>query len=219
MTEKVNCQNEADVLSCLMSKPWQDIISHVNDLGVGICWYAVYDSSYTDQPFLIGEPEQLLSSGQFNKVDVIIGTNLDEGIFSFFDKIANPALWEDYKNNFDIIGPAMLFGKTDITDLDVQRAHELLEFYVGGVDNIDVEHQQGMIDMMTDSIFLYGTHRTIFHLVTQGIDVFQYILTYQGQYSFTNVFGLPTIGVCHADDLIYLFNPLGTSPYINLCKV
>ena len=139
MTEKVNCQNEADVLSCLRSKPWQDIISHVNDLGVGTCWMAVYDSSYTDQPFLIGEPEQLLSSGQFNKVDVMIGTNLDEGILSFFDKIANPALWEDYKNNFDIIGPAMLFGKTDITDEDVQRAHKLLEFYIGGVDNIDAE--------------------------------------------------------------------------------
>ena len=62
----------------------------------------------------------------------------------------------------------MLFGKNDITDLDVQRAHELLEFYVGGVENIDVEHQQGMIDIMTDSIFLYGTHRTIFSFLTKA---------------------------------------------------
>ena len=108
MSEKVNCQNEADVLSCLRRVPQNDIIIHEFDIqeDVGTCWMAVFD-----QPFLIGEPEELLSSGQFNKVDVIIGTNVDEGIFSFFDKIANPALWEDYKNNFDIIGPTMLFVK------------------------------------------------------------------------------------------------------------
>ena len=36
--------------------------------------------------------------------------------------------------------------------------------------------------------------------------MYQYILTYQGEYSYTNIFGLPTIGVCHADDLIYIFD-------------
>ena len=41
-----------------------------------------------------------------------------------------------------------------------------------------------------------------------GATVYQYILTYQGEYSYTNIFGLPTIGVCHGDDLIYIFNQL-----------
>ena len=36
--------------------------------------------------------------------------------------------------------------------------------------------------------------------------MYQYILTYQGQYSITNIYGLPTIGVCHGDDLIYVFD-------------
>ena len=35
--------------------------------------------------------------------------------------------------------------------------------------------------------------------------MYQYILTYQGEYSYTNLLGLPTIGVCHGDDLIYIF--------------
>ena len=38
--------------------------------------------------------------------------------------------------------------------------------------------------------------------------MYQYILTYQGQYSITNIYGLPTIGVCHGDDLIYVFDSL-----------
>ena len=99
---------------------------------------------------------------------------------------------------------------SEITDLDVQNAHKVIDFYVGGVENIDEGHRQGLFDLMTDSYFLYGTYRTINYLVTHGITVFQYILTYQGRYSFTNAFDLPTVGVCHADDLLYLFDPLGT---------
>ena len=79
-----------------------------------------------------------------------------------------------------------------------------------GVSNSRVqEHKQEMIDMMTDSIFLYGTHRTIKHMVNFGKQIFQYVLTYQGRFSLANVFGIPTMGVCHADDLQYLFDPAG----------
>ena len=143
----------------------------------------------------------------------MIGTNADEGIFSFFGELANPKLWEDIKNDADTIMPMMLFGlePSEVTDLDRQRANQLIEFYIGSSENINEEHKQGMIDMMTDSIFLYGTHRTIKHMVNFGKQIFQYVLTYQGRFSFSNIFGVPTMGVCHADDLLYLFEPLGNS--------
>ena len=38
--------------------------------------------------------------------------------------------------------------------------------------------------------------------------VYQYLLTYEGQFSFTQLFGQDPVGVCHADDLIYLWNPI-----------
>ena len=93
----------------------------------------------------------------------MIGTNEDEGMLVFFAQLANPALWEGIKNNSDTIMPMMLFGlePSEVTDLDRQRANQLVEFYIGSSENINEEHKQGMIDMMTDSIFLYGTHRTI----------------------------------------------------------
>ena len=151
----------------------------------------------------------------------MIGTNADEGIFSFFGELANPNLWEDIRNDADTIMPLMLFGlePSEVTDLDRQRANQLVEFYIGSSENINEEHKQEMIDMMTDSIFLYGTHRTIKHMVNFGKQIFQYVLTYQGRFSLANVFGIPTMGVCHADDLQYLFDPLGnTDSYFGVTR-
>ena len=34
------------------------------------------------------------------------------------------------------------------------------------------------------------------------------MLTYQGQFSLTQLYGFGPVGVCHADDLIYLFDPV-----------
>ena len=211
-----------DVLTCLQDKPMNDILVHTYDLGIGNCWMAVQDSEYTSEPFLVGDPEELLMAGKFNQdIDVIIGTNADEGMISFFLALANPDIWEYYRNNSDTTIPMMLFGlatPSEVTDLDRQRAHELIEFYVGSVENINKEHKQGMIDMMTDSVFLYGTHRTIKHMVNQifrSNQIFQYVLTYQGRFSLSNVYGIPTMGVCHADDLLYLFEPLGNTTSFN----
>ena len=221
LSEKVNCNNKSasgetinSLLLCLQSKSMEEIIVHENDLSLNTstCWMAVQDDLYTDDPFLVDNPENLLSTGQINKADVIYGTTAEDGMFFWLENIANPELWEDFKNNFDIQGPMKIFGinsPSEISDSDRQNAHKIIDFYVGGVENIDEGHRQGLFDMMTDSFFLYGTYRTINYLVTHGITVFQYIFTYQGRYSFSNAFDLPTIGVCHADDLLYLFDPLG----------
>ena len=111
---------------------------------------------------------------------------------------------------FNTLGTMALFDiatEEEVTDLDVERARELIEFYAGSIENIDEQHQQEMFDMMTDSVFLYGTHRTIRHFLKHNVTTFSYILTYQGNYSFTNYFGIETIGVCHGDDIVYLFEP------------
>ena len=61
--------------------------------------------------------------------------------------------------------------------------------------------------MFTDSGFLYGTFKTINYLIQHGVTVYQYILTYEGEHSFSEVYSVPPTGVCHADDLLYLWNP------------
>ena len=45
-------------------------------------------------------------------------------------------------------------------------------------------------------------------LVSHGSKVYSYDLTYEGLHSYTNLLGLPHLGVCHGDELIYLWHPI-----------
>ena len=108
----------------------------------------------------------------------------------------------------------------------IENAHKLLDYYIGSVGNISEENVQGMVDMYTDAWFAYGHHRTVNYLTQYGVPTFQYIFAYPGQlsffnlalkeiynftisgeFSFTNAFDPDSHGVCHGDELIYLFEP------------
>ena len=62
-----------------------------------------------------------------------------------------------------------------------------------------------MIDMFTDNIFLWGTQKMARLMAGHGMDVYQYIFSYEGSLS-------SGFGVNHSEDRIYLFNP----PYSSL---
>ena len=94
------------------------------------------------------------------------------------------------------------------TEKDVENAYKVIEYYFGSVENINDEHIQSFINMCTDTFFLYGHNRTIEYFLQQNMQVFQYLLTYEGSYSLTNIYGFEPLGVSHADDLIYLFDPI-----------
>ena len=202
-----------DALTCLQGRRMADIIGLTYLLGREgdlTPWMPVPDHDFTSEPFLPGDAENLLESGMFNtEVDVIIGTNSDEGILYLLDVLADPSLWEERRNNFNITGTMNLFNiadKLDITAEDIEKAHKIVDFYVGSMNNMDESHKQGMFDMFTDSGFLYGTYKTINYLLKHGVTVYQYILSYEGEHSFTEVFGVEPTGVCHADDLIYIWD-------------
>ena len=114
---------------------------------------------------------------------------------------------------------------SDITEEDVARTDQIVEFYLGSYDNITEDNKHKMIDIFTDSgcSFLiklssilnkylggsnYGIYRLINGLVSHGTKVYSYDLTYEGLHSYTNLLGLPHLGVCHGDELIYLWHPI-----------
>ena len=89
----------------------------------------------------------------------------------------------------------------------MENAYKVTEYYVGSTENINLDNKQGLFDMFTDSGFLYGTYKTINYLMKNGVTVYQYILSYEGEFSFSEIYGVPPTGVCHADDQLYLWNP------------
>ena len=155
---------------------------------------AVPDSSFTSSPFLPARPEELLQSGQFHtEVELIIGTNKHEGILYMIPHLLDASLYDQIRENWDTIGAAGLLGIVDLNELtaeDVAKSHQLLDFYIGGVENYNAEHLYGLLDMHTDAGFLHGAAKTVQLMMQQGVSVHQYILTHIGQYSYTQLYGI-----------------------------
>ena len=174
-------------------------------------WHGVPDMNFTTDPYLPGKVEELLKSGQFNhNIQVIIGTNTEEGIMVVGPMTNGLTEWDEYREGFEIGGTRSLFGianASEITNEDLEKMHTLVEFYVGSIENINEKHKYGVIDMFTDSSFQYGTHQTINYLVEHNVTVYQYIFSYHGKYSTSLLFGGTPVGtgVSHGDDLIYLW--------------
>ena len=187
-------------------------MAETNLMGKGVFWIDVVDANFTSSdPVLPDFPENLLSSGQFHtNVKVIIGTTADEGLLFLAEEIKNSA-WDELRTKLENDGPQMLLGKSnpsEITDVDVDKSKKIVEFYMKSFDNINEKNLQSLVNMFTDAMFLYGTHKTINYLLQHNVKVYHYLLSYRGQFSFTQLFGLEPLGTAHADDLIYLWNPV-----------
>ena len=117
----------------------------------------------------------------------------------------------------------------DVTEEDIKKTERILEFYVGSFDGINEANKYKLIDMFTDSGkirtslivnskpnldcvcdlgFRHGTYRMINSLVSRGLKVFAWILTHQGEHTTSDLLGLPPLGVCHSDELLYMFSPV-----------
>ena len=116
-------------------------------------------------------------------IEVIIGHNSDEGLIFIIPYVLNPSLWAAFQENFDTVAPTLLFNignASDITKIDVENAHKLLEYYVGTVESINGENIQGIVDLFTDAWFSYGHHKTVDYLLKHGVTTFQYYFSYRG---------------------------------------
>ena len=79
--------------------------------------------------------------------------------------------WEEYRDNYNISGTKNLFMipfESDVTEADIRKTEQVLDFYVGGFDGITEANKYSLIDMFTDSGFRHGTYRLINQLVDQA---------------------------------------------------
>merc|ERR1712001_685191 len=107
---------------------------------MGPYWMPVPDKDFTSMPYLLGDPEQLLESGEFNtEVEIIIGTNADEGILALIPLFMNFTTWEDEKYLLEHHGAERLFNipNSEVNDDDISNKNKIVEFYVGSYENIN----------------------------------------------------------------------------------
>ncbi len=63
--------------------------------------------------------------------------------------------------DWDYYGPYVMVGELSgqASPAQIEFATEAIDFYVGGAQNVDLVHLPGLVDLITDAEFLYGTHR------------------------------------------------------------
>ena len=92
-----------------------------------------------------------------------MGTTKDEGIIWLIDPLKNNSLFEKMQREWDTMWGPLLVGLHDldeVTDVDLYKSYKLLAFYIGGLENLNENHLQGVFDMYTDSAMLYGVNRS-----------------------------------------------------------
>ena len=171
VSKNLGCDEEENVLACMQNRDLPEIVSQTNLIDGNLqfipYWMPVPDKDFTSKPFLLKDPELVLFSGEFNtEIEVIIGTNNDEGILALMPLFQNYSTWDDYKYILEQNGAERLFNiqNSEVTDIDIDNKNKIIEFYVGSYENINDEHRQAIINMFTDSDFLYGTFRTIYQV-------------------------------------------------------
>ena len=226
----------ADVLEFLQQQKAKDILKQSImfldwDYAHPMPWVPVNDS-YAKDPFLPETFENAVSSGNFNKVPVVMGVCKDEGLILSAPFYKNNKRWKVLRENWQGWAPLLFLNKErDLqTSIDEDIAKEIGEFYFGA--NVDVSELEGddenlskLTDMFSMAYFHAGFDEDSKLLAKSGVDVFTFMLTHPPDFTLMDIFRLSLsqlslmftcrslgfnpykkeLGVCHGDILSYLF--------------
>ncbi|KAJ8871578.1 hypothetical protein PR048_027904 [Dryococelus australis] len=212
----LSCPKEptAALVKCLREKSAVDIIATDRqfmewDVDPLIPFKPVIEKRAADgeEIFLPDHPlHLLLNRSKLLNTSWITGLNSGEGGLRAAPIFANQELVAELNHRFNEIAPiSMFYGQTSPKVDEVSQ--RIRNFYFGN-EAIDSETVYSAVDMFTDNWFLHGANQAVkLQAAISNAPVYYYYFTYRGTKSFSELFsGINTdFGVCHADELQYLF--------------
>ncbi|CAH1162921.1 unnamed protein product [Phaedon cochleariae] len=172
-----------DNLSANLLRPFGPVIEYPNDTA-----------------FMTRHPIDTLASGEYNKVPMLFGYNLTEGMFTEYNKRIFPQHPETVLGSDSVVDWQMCLEKG--SDSFAVASRRIQDFYWSGVNGNDKYMP------FTDCLYMIGVYSTIRnHIKSSDSPIYLYRMSFEGGLNTLKVFGgltdLP--GVCHADELGYLF--------------
>jgi para-nitrobenzyl esterase len=188
----ISTGSDSEKISYMRSLPADSLIKYItNALAGGIVrspWRPVIDNYV-----ITGTPQQVFTSGNFNKVPLLIGSNADEMSLSAPQTV------------YPFMVTALI--KNSVPPSDTSEG---LTLYPPGSTNS--EARDSYVQILTDAQFTSTVRRTVRWVAdNQSQPVWRYFLTY------TQSGILSSAGSYHGIELFYVFNnwenaPLGTGP-------
>ncbi|KAL4717828.1 hypothetical protein ACJJTC_000977 [Scirpophaga incertulas] len=134
----------------------------------------------------------------------LTGVTDSEGCLKSVWITTNVTRFEEFMSKFSTISPVTFYYNSNPRQDDItQLIHKKY------LDHSDInEVKRGLLNMYTDSYFAYPMVEAVEKVMKSSkSSVFLYELIYRATNSFSQIFGDPegNYGVCHADELMYLF--------------
>lgn len=172
--------------------------------------YSPCVESNKTNPFFPDTPYNIITSGKFNKVPIIIGFTDVEG--QLFYGLHNDGTFEEFDENFVEKLPSVFSycSDEDRTNLSFEMRKK---YFGGGV--INSSRVAGIVDYYSDWI-AYSSVDAFSELMVRAseLPVYNYMFSYEGDRNFAKmIFGWRTnmVGASHSDDIFYVFKPAGLS--------
>ncbi|XP_017785446.1 PREDICTED: venom carboxylesterase-6-like [Nicrophorus vespilloides] len=151
-------------------------------------------------------PIELIKSGDVANVSWMVGLNSDDGALRVAALYGIPKLIEELNEDFENKLPiSLIFDKTSENPSTV--AKDIKQYYFQDKE-LNTDTKQAVVDLYTDGWFLNGADQAVaLHKKYLKHPIYYYLFGYRGVASFSEVFGDKhnNYGVCHADELQYLF--------------
>lgn len=156
------------------------------------------------------DPLQMCREAWSTDMDILIGGNSEEGLFSLSEIKENPAILSNLKD-FEYLVPLEL----DLVRTS-QRCKEfgkkLKKHYYGDTEP-SFENRDGYLTLMTDKLFWHGLHRTIYGRINSKTTAKTYVYRFSVDSETYNHYRIyfcdkNVRGTAHADDLSYIFKNL-----------
>ncbi|KAK4880590.1 hypothetical protein RN001_008736 [Aquatica leii] len=202
--------NEA-LIDCLRKIPANDIVKqdiHFLEWShFPIAPFQLIIETESNQAFLAEEPADIIKKDMAAKVPMMIGITSEDGAMFSADIYKNK-LEEDLDLRFNVVAPYLLAYEKSSNKIEISE--KVRSFYFGN-NRIDDNSKNNVTKMATDAWLYTPVHNSV-RLHSQYIrhNVYYYVFGYRGTQSYSLIFSDANdkynYGVCHGDELFYLFN-------------
>jgi len=164
-------------------------------------------SDSLDEVVLTDDPIKLMLNETYNvSIPIIIGTTSNEGLLNIREYLLNRQIFNQFNRDNSYLVP-LSFDLARSSPFNIEVADKFKAMYFNG-QNLSSETIDGFAQYHTDAQFKFPADRTI--VITANVTklpIYYYNFSYEGALNFlkTLLFLRAHPGVCHADDIFYLF--------------
>ncbi|PNF20727.1 hypothetical protein B7P43_G17299, partial [Cryptotermes secundus] len=195
----VNCStaNTSTIVACLRNtdpvllvKTYPSVPLILEDMLYTPC--PEHKTSRNPEPFLPGDPLDLIRAGKFKKIPWIVGANSQDMALFISALLDINVARNKINKNFNTFFENILFLPPNLTKVQADGVYEkVIDFYLNGTKVLSQQDAYQIIEGYTDRNFIYPVKETVdAHLAVGHDEIFWYNFAYRGLYSTTTITSL-----------------------------